>query len=1319
MAIVFSLFILINLPVADSYSLAQSNPSIKTQKIEDEKKSGKLSLSQIFSLNIFPMISADGGICCDTNTCNTIVDDDGSCDAFPSTSCDYVPECGRLGCCIDSGHGSAYENTPQALCINGEWIDDPSCSIPEDLRGCCVIGDGNVAYENEAQCGRRSENLGIEMDFRDVNNEAECLALAVDTNEGACIKDIGNTQICQRTTGTRCLEEDGNFIGGYLCSNEAIANSGISCEKQDHVGCSSNPNQDGIYWFDGCGNQENVYVGDREAERDESWSNGRINYDVTCSLDSTDCGACSIYDGNKCAIAHSNENSVDAGNYVCRNLGCEFDGKHYDHGESWCIYESSFGQRSSPYYPNTNISSDPVGSEQAIATCQYGEVKVNIAGDGFRTGVCLQGEIEQQDSNGIVVDTFKTATEAPNPADKCVTITLDHYDNLDGVTDQNKIDDEMTALREDCEAVDLCVVKTTDFGDGFKFDMCVPEVPKGANLTNSEQQSLCALANLPCTFIEEYASSGGGLKWKAKYNNACVYPEYSQKMNDLCVSLGDCGSYINYLGEGTDNTLISRRGGFKTNNMLNIFHQNQRALDNPSEDYGLYTNPLENKFLPLTLNLEQVADVLGGSGIPTTSNNPDYGGVGWDNTNRLLNWAATVPGAIGSTLIAMGNWGLYTYYTYEAGAPVSASLGVFGQSSLGVISGTILYSLGWAALGATIGMFVGAWAADRLGRSGEGANVIIIGLSIATAIITVLLVVGASNFWNPIGWASAIAAAAAAAFSAATGWGDTHKVKIKFECLPWQAPTGEQNCEACSDGSSLIPCDAYRCQSIGQTCKFINANTDHPSCISEERENVAPIITRTDDVTDGYTFTEPEQGGTTRIETLNGGCIEPNQRVRFVLNTDEVAQCKYDFVGRTTTYEEMENNYPIHSNDFELDHTFEILMPGLDQIPQEDIETGEYLSDFGNAKMFIRCNDIWGNFNPTQYAVEFCINDQPDTQPVDQSLTQTIPEDGSYIPYSEDSSSFKMYLNEPAQCRYSYTPDVSYDNMINEMTCFNDVANGDERETFYLNGIVYDGWLCSTTLNDLTQTENKIYFRCKDQPWIDTTEGSSYTGDRTEEDQNVNVNDFVFTIHKSRAELSIDSLSIDLFDAGENPPIIGTDNIIQPGYVPINVELNVKTSGGMNGDGTAICSWGVLEGGSRTPMWETNSNTHSQPLTNKMDGIHNVYVDCVDEVGNEATGEVSFVIDADSQAPNVVRAYKDSGKLKIVTNEDSVCYYNNIDDIGCSFDVDGDHSEQMGGGISTEHTTDWNAGQTYYIKCKDLWNNIQNGCGIIVRPTDF
>jgi hypothetical protein len=115
-------------------------------------------------------------------------------------------------------------------------------------------------------------------------------------------------------------------------------------------------------------------------------------------------------------------------------------------------------------------------------------------------------------------------------------------------------------------------------------------------------------------------------------------------------------------------------------------------------------------------------------------------------------------------------------------------------------------------------------------------------------------------------------------------------------------------------------------------------------------------------------------------------------------------------------------------------------------------------------------------------------------------------------------------------------------------------------------------------------------------------------------------------------------------------------------------------------------------------------------------GTYQSYVYCRDRVGN-LVEDVSkeFRIDIDDDAPEVIRYYEDRGNLKVETSEPATCYY---DHRTCNFDIF-EEGSLMTVGLSTTHSTTWENGKSYYIRCMDEWENYESGCSTIVKSWSF
>ena len=113
-----------------------------------------------------------------------------------------------------------------------------------------------------------------------------------------------------------------------------------------------------------------------------------------------------------------------------------------------------------------------------------------------------------------------------------------------------------------------------------------------------------------------------------------------------------------------------------------------------------------------------------------------------------------------------------------------------------------------------------------------------------------------------------------------------------------------------------------------------------------------------------------------------------------------------------------------------------------------------------------------------------------------------------------------------------------------------------------------------------------------------------------------------------------------------------------------------------------------------------------------MGGNFNISIKCKDIAGNIANGNAVFNLEVDSEPPVAVRVFYEGGNLKLITNEKARCYY---DFNSCEFNLE--NGTSMTSLSSTEHSANWIVGKTYYIKCKDDWDNENPTCAIKAEPS--
>jgi len=1283
----FQILLLVNLPLASSYSISQQEISVSTQTvIIKDKKINNLSLKQIFSLNIFSLISAVDDLpeiapaCCPVTNegalCQQIIAGEESATKPTSCAnpipakCDLVSDCQR-GCCFDPTEGLCSSGSPKQACTEngGEWNNDDSCLIPQCIRGCCVLGN-NAQFVTERHCENLASLIGTEKDFRDISSEPACLAVVASYDEGACVLDEGS---CRFTTERTCLSEiHGDFYGGYLCSAEEIKDLGSECEKQESISCVEG--KDEIYWLDSCGNRENLYSSDK----DFSWNLGRVlDKDLSCNptegnIGSRNCGNCNLALSSRCSEVDSGTHVSD-GDFVCKDLRCDYNGKTYKNGESWCIYEGSIGEENSPFGTGT-FSSDLVGSEHWRAYCNNGDVEIDRCGE-YRGKICTQSVIEEGEFD------FSLANCVINEASSCVDITMTYFGNvedLDFEEDEDEIERYKDEMGENCVKNPHCMVKEVDVSEYFDLTYCVPKYTEGADLSSGTDESACeAFASLDCTGIEQRKTRDWGIEWVWVANKDCTKNEFAEKMNDFCVSIGDCGSYINYIGEGTNNINLkeSKESVDKpTGGSWSGYSNKNRAGEISWEDYLSYKDPVSGKYV----QPQDIERALTSVGI-STEGSEEYSEIGdaWE-------WINLIPGRSGALLIGASAYltaaaitahGISGVSLYSATAGSIQTGGLFSGAGGGSLAGSLQFA-GVALIGFVIGSYLGEWIAQETGLQGEAVSLAqhsggFIGASAA------LMYFG---YLGPAGWAVIGVALVINALGWAFGLGKTRDTTVEFECLPWQAPTGEANCGACNE-DPLRPCTPYRCEAIGQTCRLLNEelDTENPTCESIPYEPNPPEISPGMTLDENSNF-ENTQTNSVEIKSIlrSDGCLQEFTTTSFTLITDEAAQCKYDFVGTSNNFNDKANDFPKESNAFTYNHTFEISMPSLDSLSQYEID-GDLTEFYGNSKLYVRCQDYWENFNINEYLVNFCIHSGPDENAVWHELTRTIPENGDYLPYNTTNQEMKIWLNEPAECKYDTTADLSYDLMTNSMSCITGISH---KELF--------GWRCGADLVNLTAGENNFYIKCKDQPWKNTSEDHL---------RNVNIDDYSYTLYVTENPLNITSVL--------------PKGIVTGGAEPISIDLEAYTSGGMSrGESTCYYDWA----GNWVMFFDTFSNHHKQEGLNLMGGNFNIPIKCEDNAQNIAYNNATFELDIDSSAPNIARVYREGGSLRLITDEDAICYYHNLE--SCNpFVIE--NSSSMTIGFSKSHSVNWNPQQTYYVKCEDAWGNMNPDCSIVVRPSSI
>lgn len=616
----------------------------------------------------------------------------------------------------------------------------------------------------------------------------------------------------------------------------------------------------------------------------------------------------------------------------------------------------------------------------------------------------------------------------------------------------------------------------------------------------------------------------------------------------------------------------------------------------------------------------------------------------------------------------------------EYGVAESTSAGVGGGGSWGAGA---LQGLKWAATAAAMVQFLGPLAGIE-----DTGELNALTYAAATASFTAGLLdkglTGEGWTRGATKWGITIAVAVVIYYAT---YEETSYRIATFDCKAWQPAEGGENCEPCNN-QGILSCSEYQCKSLGQNCKLLNdESTGRQLCVDSGQGDVEPPVIEPNDMvlTEGYEYNPVEVTSTTGrgVEIVDesapndpeGKCIKAFTPLTFGISVSEPAMCRIGYI-RRDNFEDYD--YDFGESFYDYNHTQTLNLPSAEAAEAENLT----IYNNNDFNLYVKCKDGNGNENEGDFVFKFCVDQGPDTTP-------PLIEETSFInnrPVSHDQTelNFTAYINEPADCRWD-TDNRAYDDMVNEMTC----AQTTDDSTIINGKALY---ACDTTLTGIkSEQENKYYFKCRDQPLADN-----------ETDRNTNTESQPkdgFVIVGTR-QLYIDE--------------VGPKNeTVRDSTDAVKVTLTAETSAGYN-EGEAICFYGEEGEPANIQFFNTDSYTHSTDIF-LLEGEYEYTIKCVDLGGNSDTKTVRFEVESDSNAPIVVRAFKETANLKITTSEAAECVYD-VTDCGFLFE-DG---LAMTAGEQNTHYTEWNAKTKFYIKCKDEYGNkpSPNQCSAIIKPLE-
>ncbi|MCX6746919.1 MAG: hypothetical protein NTU63_02170 [Candidatus Pacearchaeota archaeon] len=499
---------------------------------------------------------------------------------------------------------------------------------------------------------------------------------------------------------------------------------------------------------------------------------------------------------------------------------------------------------------------------------------------------------------------------------------------------------------------------------------------------------------------------------------------------------------------------------------------------------------------------------------------------------------------------------------------------------------------------------------------------------------------------------------------------------VVFTCFSWSPAVGGEFCNICtSDG---FPCSEYKCKSLGTQCELLNPGTGEELCAMNDTKDIVPPTVEAWEgaLLEYYRYVPrgailpPDRGVTVEYTKKSGeSCIPAFTTFTFGVKLDKPGRCRADVL-RKDNFSSM--SIELSSGRYKYNHTISSVIPDLAALRAEGIDVG----DNGIYEIYVRCESTGGYSNVGTFGFRYCLQEYDITAP---SIMTTDPLNNMPVAFGQGSLAVNFYVNKPSTCRWSRL-DEDYNNMKDEMSCASSITE--------MNANMF--YKCTTTLTGIKdRTENKFYIRCKSYPL------------KPEEERYVNTNSYEYTL------IGTQPLVIDWLKP------TGT---VKDSVEDVKVTLEAQTSAGYK-DGEAKCYFSKTAGVFKSSDLFMNTGTyqHSQDLWLTA-GNYKYFIKCCDLGNNCQEGNVEFRVETDFNPPIIVRAYYESGSLKIVTNEDAECAYSITD---CSYILE--DGITFSSGNDREHSAGWDTTNNYYIKCKDDYGNQPSpaDCTMTIRPFEL
>jgi hypothetical protein len=1188
------------------------------------------------------------------------------------TECNQVNEC-KKGCCYDSESGICSLNSPKSLCEKnkGIWTGDSLCNIQECSVGCCILGEQAI-LSTEKECSNLAEQYKFSKNFRELDEDGSCFSKSNLNEFGACI--IKNEdKDCSFINKEKCIQSSGEFYGGLLCTNKDLNSK---CKKTSQTACIEG--KEDVYFLDSCGNRANIYDFSKLNEQ-EYWDKV-YDEDSSCASSSDSCGNCDYAGGSMCEVKSSGKFNSDYA--FCKNLNCKNGRKN---GESWCI---------SDYNPIKNKVA-PVGSRFYRASCVFGDIVIEPCSD-FNQEVCIEARNEFNGTEAMCrPNAWRSCLSANNKNNyEEIKKECDKYDDcvmfLDAPGNQiysklpgfnKEVSKEMQGAVGDfgknMNKVGLWCVPKYSPGMVFWSDIETKKNSMGYGGSIEESKAICSLGNFNCISQEKKRGATDDWDWK-ETTESCGNPgedntKLTEALNERCRMLGPCGLSVNIAGELGE-------GESKSNF--------QRIDINEKGDTSKVYTPLKG----YDFSEEYKSYILNVVGLLKSGSFKEFGFESAPVKGNYKSSSNSIP--VGNSLDL--NQFLKDSDRKETGSIATSALSLFGTLSLtksfagfltgagakiglGSFGGTV----GWTMAGAIAGYFIGQLIGKSLGYPAGKTQALSYSLAAGGAwlaltasswtVTTTTWTAGASSTVTSLSfcWVCLIVAVIIIIVTYVLTYRADRFHIISYQCDVWEPPL-EGDCNLCND--DLRPCSEYRCRSLGSNCQYFNDNGEPGWCASTEDFSSSSIKPWKEILSSNNSYTEISSSHF-NIEGLDKKEVDAWENLIFGIETSKPSQCRIDNV-HTEKFEEMKYSFLSFKDNSCLgfncaSENNQGIYHAIALSPYSSIsETGGNTLAFakGENRYFIRCKNYAGQVNEAEFSVDVIRADGRDYSP--PVILSFNPQLNYFLKKDTNITEISFYINEPAECKFSSEVNVNYDNMNKSAFCFKNSGQA-----------VLGKWPCYFVLDDLKPGQNKVYIQCKDQPDII---------ERTDNLRNVNTHSKEYLINVCESGLKIIK------------SLPQTDIVTGGDYA--GASLIVHTEGC---SANSSCFYRFSSNESFISFLNTYSNVHTQPFSSLLSGKNDIEIKCEDEYGNMDIINKTIAIYSDKEPPKITRFYMSDSKLFLFTDENARCFFSNDKTKSCLFSYS---NSSLLEGTEKRHVLSVDSHFNYYIKCEDVFGNIEGGC---------